>query len=184
MGQPTPLHCGAVCGGVVREGTILIAQLLPHFKRLALSLTTTTVTGFYCQRFWGFICIVLEPWVHGLFHFPVVPPSLSSCECETAQYTNCCLEYQVCQPLLCLISSLPWLPISTPPTSHDECFFFNSLVVGLPYSSIFWQFWVFFFLIGCFLLLIGQGGETYLSMPPSWPNVSHFCYLPLLLLFL
>ena len=25
-----------------------------------------------------------------------------------------------------------------------ECFFFNSLVVGLPYSLIFWQFWLFF----------------------------------------
>ena len=32
------------------------------------------------------------------------------------------------------------LPISTPPTSLDECFFFNSLVVRLPYSSIFGQF--------------------------------------------
>ena len=37
-----------------------------------------------------------------------------------------------------------WLPISVPPTGLDEFFFFNSLVVGLPYSSIFWQFWLFF----------------------------------------
>ena len=29
------------------------------------------------------------------------------------------------------------LPISVPPTGLGECFFFNSLVVGLPYSSIF-----------------------------------------------
>ena len=29
-----------------------------------------------------------------------------------------------------------------PPTGLDECFFFNSLVVGLPYSSIFWQLWL------------------------------------------
>ena len=35
------------------------------------------------------------------------------------------------------------LPFSTPPTSLDECFFFNSLVVGLPYSSIFCEFWLF-----------------------------------------
>ena len=42
--------------------------------------------------------------------------------------------------------SLPWLPISTPSTCLDECFFFNSLVLGLPYSSIFWQFWLFLFL--------------------------------------
>ena len=36
------------------------------------------------------------------------------------------------------------LPFSAPPTSLDECFFFNSLVVVLPYSSIFCQFWLFF----------------------------------------
>ena len=44
--------------------------------------------------------------------------------------------------LLCVLSTQ--LPISAPPTSLDECFFFNSLVVGLPYSLIFWQFWLFF----------------------------------------
>ena len=44
----------------------------------------------------------------------------------------------------CRKSSLPWLPVSAPPTGLDECFFFNSLVVGLPYSSIFCQFWLFF----------------------------------------
>ena len=29
-------------------------------------------------------------------------------------------------------SSLPWLPVSTPPTCLDECFFIKSLVVGCP----------------------------------------------------
>ena len=36
------------------------------------------------------------------------------------------------------------LPVSAPPTGLGECFFFNSLVVGLPYSLIFSQFWLFF----------------------------------------
>ena len=36
------------------------------------------------------------------------------------------------------------LPGSTPPTTLDECFFFKSLVVRLPCSSIFCQFWLFF----------------------------------------
>ena len=36
------------------------------------------------------------------------------------------------------------LPVSTPPNGLDECFFFISLVVRLPYSSIFYQFWLFF----------------------------------------
>ena len=34
------------------------------------------------------------------------------------------------------------LPFSTPPTGLDECFFFISLVVGLPFHSIFCQFWL------------------------------------------
>ena len=37
-----------------------------------------------------------------------------------------------------------WLRVSAPPTGLDECFFFNSLVVGLPYSSVLWQLWLFF----------------------------------------
>ena len=36
------------------------------------------------------------------------------------------------------------LPVSAPPTGLDECFFFISLVVRLPYSSIFCQFWLSF----------------------------------------
>ena len=66
----------------------------------------------------------------------------------------------VLQPLPCLVSSPPQLPISTPPTSLDECFFFNSLVVRLPCSSIFWQFWLFivFKLVVIFLLVV-QGSK-------------------------
>ena len=52
----------------------------------------------------------------------------------------------VLQPPLCHESSPPWLRISAPPIGLDECFFFNSLVVGLPYSSIFWKFWLVVFL--------------------------------------
>ena len=53
------------------------------------------------------------------------------------------------QPPRCRESSLPWLPISAPPTGLGECFFFISLVVGLPYSLIFCQFWLFLFLNCC-----------------------------------
>ena len=82
----------------------------------------------------------------------------------------------VCQPLLhlpsdqllpCHMSSPPWLPISFPPTSLDECFFFNCFVVGLTYSSIFWKFWLFFvFKLVLILLLFVWGSKTYLPMPP------------------
>ena len=50
------------------------------------------------------------------------------------------------QPPRCRQSSLAWLPVSTPPTGLDECFFFNSLVVGLPYNLIFIRFWLILFL--------------------------------------
>ena len=50
------------------------------------------------------------------------------------------------QLLPCQEFSPPWLPISAPPTSLDKCFFFNSLVVRLPYSSISVS-------SGCFLFL-------------------------------
>ena len=64
------------------------------------------------------------------------------------------------------------LPISTPLTGLDECFFFNSLVVGLPYSSIFCQFWLFFvFKFVVVLLLVVQGGTVCLCTLPSWPEV-------------
>ena len=54
-----------------------------------------------------------------------------------------------------------WLPICTPPTHLDECVFFNSLVVGLPYSLIFCQFWlVFVFKFAVFLLLVVRGGTV------------------------
>ena len=67
-----------------------------------------------------------------------------------------------------------WLPVSTPPTGLDDCFFFNSLVVGRPYSSIFWKLWLFFvFEFVVVLLLIVQRGKVCLRTPPSWPEVDH-----------
>ena len=58
--------------------------------------------------------------------------------------------------------------VSTPPTLLGDCGFFKSLVVGLPYSSIFWQFWVFFVLrLVVILLMVVQGGEVCLPTPPS-----------------
>ena len=43
-------------------------------------------------------------------------------------------------------SSLSRMPVSAPHTSLDGYFLFNSLFVGLPYSSVVvqWQFWIFF----------------------------------------
>ena len=37
-----------------------------------------------------------------------------------------------------------WAAYLHPPACLNECFFFNSLVVRLPYSLILFQFWLFF----------------------------------------
>ena len=73
---------------------------------------------------------------------------------------------------------LPQLPISAPPTSLDECFFFNSLVVRLPYALIFCQFWLFFvFKFVVVLVLVVRGGTACLPISPSWPEVLSFSAL-------
>ena len=137
--------------------------------RLGVSLTTATPIGFYSQRFCSFLFPCWNPGLCGLSHSPVVLPGLSACKCGN---TNHCLACPVLQPLPCCTSSPPWLPISTPPTSLGECFFFNSLVVRLPYSSTFCQIWLFFiFKFVVVLILVVQRGKVYLPTPPSWPEV-------------
>ena len=74
--------------------------------------------------------------------------------------------HTLCQPLSCLVCQpgpclSTRLPISILPTCLDECVFFNSLVVGLPYSLVFGQFcFVFFFLIVVVLLLVVRGENS------------------------
>ena len=85
-------------------------------------------------------------------------------------------DHLVNQQLLCCKSSMPQLPISASPTILDECFFFNSLVVGLPYSSIFWQFWLFLFLnlLLSFFWLCKEAQCVYLPLHLGWKS-SHLC---------
>ena len=77
-------------------------------------------------------------------------------------------------PATVLLESSPTqVPVSTPPASLDECSFFNSLVVELPYSLIFWQSgYLFVFICAVVFLLVVRGGKVYLPMPPSWLEVS------------
>ena len=72
-------------------------------------------------------------------------------------------DHPVLQLLSCQESCPPLLPVCSPPTRLDECFFFNSLVVRLPYSSVFWQFWFFVFKF-VVLLLVVQRSKVYLSL--------------------
>ena len=106
--------------------------------------------------------------MQGLSHSPVVPPSLSAHKCGASQSTTHCLTRSASHCLACqLLPCSTWLPISAPPTSLDECFFFNSLVVALPYNSIFWQFWLFFvfkFVVALFLVVRGGTVSAYTSI--------------------
>ena len=148
----------------------------PTSSPARLGVSPTAATGFSSQRLWGFTSLCWNSELRGLSHSLVVPPGLSACKCGTSQSASCHLAHP-CPSA----TALPWvlstqLPISTPPTSLDECYFFISLVVGPPYSSIFCQFWLFFvFKFVVVLVLVVQGGTVYLRMPPSWLEVQpHF----------
>ena len=77
------------------------------------------------------------------------------------------------------------LPVSAPPTGLEECFFFNSLVVRLPYSSIFCQFWLFFvFKLLSFSWLCKEAQCVYLCLHLGWKPyfffmTLEFCVMPL-----
>ena len=101
-----------------------------------------------------YLCVNVGPWgllaaaLPALFHNP--------------------LPCWVRLPLPCHVCSPPRLPISAPPTSLDECFFFISLVVGLP-SLIFCQFWLFFvFTLLSFFWLCEEAQCVYLCLHLGW----------------
>ena len=89
-----------------------------------------------------------------------------------------------CPPAIALPQVLStWLLVCAPPAGLDECFFFNSLVVGLPYRSIFWQFWLFFvFKFVDVLLLVcarRQRVSSYASILARCPQWSDSCLVSL-----
>ena len=121
---------------------------------------TSTPTGVFNQRFEALFPPHWSPGLCGLLHCPAFLPV---CLCANvgpqglpattlwglpaAAWTTPLHNpppHWVRQPPPCCKSSPPRLLISTPPTGLDECFFFISLVVGLSYSLIFCQFWLFF----------------------------------------
>ena len=133
-------------------------------ERLAVYSATATPRKFLQLQVLRHYFPVLEPWVVQSvlsWHCPL-PYCSSQFVCTRMWY---CLVHQL--PHHCM-SSPPWLPVSAPPNSLDECFVFNSLVVRLPHSLVFWKFWLFFvFILVIILLLVMRGGEVFLPMPPS-----------------
>ena len=128
--------------------------------RLGVYLAPSMPIGFSSQRFWSFVSLHWGPGLHSLSRFPVVPPSLSACKDETTWSASWGLA-PPCPPATALLQvfspncqSLPLL------SDLDECFFFNSLVAGLPYSSICCQFWLFLVFKFVILLLCVKGGTV------------------------
>ena len=137
----------------------------------------------------------LEPWIAGVCLAPLLfllvylhanvglpgPlaaafPTWSSSHYLTSSL-SCHFDHP-CPPALALTQIFSaQLPISAPPTILDECVFFISLVVRLPYNSIFCQFWLFFVFKFDVLLLVVEGGTVYLPIPPSWLEVPNFITL-------
>ena len=76
---------------------------------------------------------VLEPWVAHSVSLPTCFSRFIRRKCGTTHSAS--------HRLACLVAQLP---VSTPPTGLDGCVFFNSLVVELPYSSIFCPLWLYF----------------------------------------
>ena len=134
--------------------------------RLGVSPPASTPTGFYSQRFWGFISLHWNPGLHGQSHSPVVLSGLSTHKCGTAWSPSCCLAKS---PLHPGCQSLPLLLVWM-----NQSFFFNSLAVGLPYSLIFWQFWLFFLFLNLllsFFWLCEEAKCVYLCLHLGWKSL-------------
>ena len=161
-GQPTSMCCVAACGRGVREGTMLLALLSAGFQSFPL-LPTSRLSPSGADSLGRWFCIYSRTmWVSlsnspvrmgvspaaastptGVFiqRFEALFPGTGILGCEVChRSTSCCLAHPS-PPATALLQVLSaQLPVSAPPTGLDECFFFNSLVVGLPYSWIFCQF--------------------------------------------
>ena len=125
---------------------------------------------------------MLEPWVVCSVCSPAIPPSLSMWACGAAGSASHHLVGSASYSLACPIPQsattwlgplaatllqvlAAWLPISAPRTGLDECLFFMSLVVRLPHSLIFCQFWLFFvFKLLSFFWLCEEAQCVYLQL--------------------
>ena len=111
--------------------------------RPEVSPTSATPTGFYARGFEALVSCT---------------ETLSCRVCLAPQLFLLAYPMQMWNHQSAWVSLLLQLPISALPTNVDECYFFNSLVVRLPYNLIFWQFWGFFvclflnWLLSCFCL--------------------------------
>ena len=133
--QIGPFWCWFPGEWVCIHSRTLWVSLTNFSVRLGVSPTASTPTGVFSQRFEA-----LFPHTGTLGCVVCLAPQCSSWFIHTPMW-DCLLRQPPPHP-----KSSPPRRVSAPPTGLEECFFFNSLVVGLPYSSIFCQFWLVLFL--------------------------------------
>ena len=107
-----------------------------------------------------YLCVNVGPASHHL-----VESARCSLACPIPQSATL-----LCPPATALPRILSvQLPISAPPTGLAECLFFISLVVGLPYSWIFCQFWLLFiFKLLLSFWLCEEAQWVYLHLHLGW----------------
>ena len=171
--QIGPFWCWFLDGWIFVHSRTLWTSPMNSPVRMGVSSTASTPTGFFLVRSFGLYFPMLETWVG----WSVSLPSCFSWFIHTQMW-----EWLVCQLLPHLLRSSR-LCLAAHPLCPSCPFphllpiwinvFFNSLVVRFPYSSYFWQFWLFFFVFKfvVVLILVVRGGTVYLPMLPSWLEV-------------
>ena len=168
--QIGPFWCWFPGGWVCAHSRTLGVSPVNSPVRLGVSPAASTPTGVFSQRFWGFISPCWNPGLCGLSHSPFVPPGLSTHKCGAAHspsqhlfWSSSCLSQVLTTLAVCLslLLIVVWMNISS----------FKSLVVRLPYSSIFWQFWLFFaFKLVSFFWLCKEEKRIYLCLHLGWKS--------------
>ena len=138
--QIGPLWCWFPSGWACAHSRPLWVSPMTSPVRLSVSpAAAPTPRGVFNQRFEALFPPCWSPGLCVLLRSPTVPPSLSMRECaaegSASGRTDCPVRSTVCHVSGSgwgNVSPLPRLPISAPPMCLDECFFFISLVVGLP----------------------------------------------------
>ena len=181
-------------GAGVREGTVPLAQLLVGFHSLP-PLPTSKLSPSGADSWVGVVCACSRTlWVSPTNSPLILGVSPAATTLQVFIVSGFEAFFSLTGTLGCMVCLAPQLfllvypptnvgllsppaaalshVLSAPSTGLNECFFLTSLVVGLPYNLIFWQFCLFFvfkFVVVC--LLVVQGGTDYLPMPLSWPEV-------------
>ena len=144
-----------------REGTMALALLCAVFQSLPPLPTSKVHPSGADSCVFGFV-YVLGPcgslqwpllWGWEFLPLPPQPPRVFSVRGLRLYFpvgalgcASCSFAHPAPQSTTSLglaAATLLWA-LFIPPTGLDACFFFNSLVVGLPYSLIFCQFWLCF----------------------------------------